>query len=416
MFLMVPISIEYLGNESYGIWIVISGVITWAGMFDFGLSHGLRNHLTIAIAKNQQTLGQSYVSTTYFLLLLFSIFLGLLLSIGIYYFSLQKLFNVASIGESQLKLVAFVILGFFLIRFVLKPINAVLQAHQIPAYIQVIGVIGSFVSLIAVYFLIIYDRDQSLINYAFLVSGLPALIYLVATFFIFGFNFKYLRPKISRIRFDYMSLVGGLGFNFFIIQIALLFVYSFDNYIISYLFGPTEVTTFSIPFKYYSILTIAFTIVFGPYWSAITDAYARDEFAWIKKTMNKLMMFLLIGLVLAIIMFAFSRVIFRFWIGDKVEVPITLTGMMGVYAILMGTQTLFSYFSNGIGKIRVQLIIYVFCAIVNIPLSYLFGKILGWGSTGVLFATIVCLVFVSLALTIQYLKVINKTAKGIWLR
>ena len=36
IFMLVPISIKYLGNTNYGVWITISGIIAWAGMFDFG--------------------------------------------------------------------------------------------------------------------------------------------------------------------------------------------------------------------------------------------------------------------------------------------------------------------------------------------------------------------------------------------
>jgi len=52
--------------------------------------------------------------------------------------------------------------------------------------------------------------------------------------------------------------------------------------------------------------------------------------------------------------------------------------------------------------------------IINIPLSILFGKYLGWGSTGVVLATCFSLGYSVILRPIQYHKLINNTATGIW--
>ena len=45
----------------------------------------------------------------------------------------------------------------------------------------------------------------------------------------------------------------------------------------------------------------------GPYWSAITDAYTRNDFEWIKNTVNKLLLIVLVGLGVAFVMYLLSR-------------------------------------------------------------------------------------------------------------
>ena len=416
MFLMVSLSIKYLGPENYGIWIVLSGVVSWAGMFDFGLSHGLRNHLAISIAKNEYKEGQSYVSTTYFLLLIIAIIFAVIGTICIIFFDLQQILNVNNIPESTLKSLSLIILLLFLFQFFLKPITSILQANQVPYYTQVIGLVGSIVSLSSIYIFWNFYNSLSINTYALFVSGAPVLALLIASIVLFKNKFKKIRPIIAQIKFKNLKKIGGLGFHFFIIQLCLLVVYSSDNYIISYLFGPSEVTTYAIPYKYFSVLTILFTVIMSPYWSAITDAYTKNEFEWIKNTVNRLLKILLGGLGIAFLMYVFSGFIFNIWVGKEIVVPSALTALMGIYSVLMGVQTLFSYFSNGLGKIRVQMIVYIFCAVINIPLSYFFGKILGFESQGVLFATIICLIIISTTLYIQYDKIIKNKAKGIWLK
>lgn len=416
MFLMVSLSIKYLGPENYGVWIVLSGIISWAGMFDFGLSHGLRNHLAISIAKNEYEEGKSYVSTTYFLLLIISLIFAVIGALCIKFFNLQQILNVYNVSENNLKSLSLIILLLFLFQFSLKPITSILQANQVPSYTQVIGVIGSIISFASVYIYWNFYNSLPINTYALFVSGAPVFALLIASIVLFKIKFKKLRPSIAQIKFKNLKKIGGLGLHFFIIQLCLLVVYTSDNYIISYLFGPTEVTTYAIPYKYFSVLTILFTVIMSPYWSAITDAYTRNEFEWIKNTINRLLKILLGGLVIAFLMYVFSDFIFNIWVGKEIVVPSSLTGLMAIYSVLMGVQTLFSFFSNGIGKIRVQMIVYIFCAVINIPLSYYFGEVLSLGSKGVLLATVICLIIISLTLFIQYTKIINNNAKGVWLK
>ena len=57
-FLLVPLSISYLGNEKYGLWLTIYSFIGWFNFFDFGIGHGLRNKLTEAWATKNINLAK----------------------------------------------------------------------------------------------------------------------------------------------------------------------------------------------------------------------------------------------------------------------------------------------------------------------------------------------------------------------
>ena len=56
--LIVPITINYLNNEVYGIWMTISSMLFWISTFDIGLGNGMRNYLTKAISEKDLTLGR----------------------------------------------------------------------------------------------------------------------------------------------------------------------------------------------------------------------------------------------------------------------------------------------------------------------------------------------------------------------
>lgn len=418
MFTLIPLSINYLGDINYGIWITISTLIAWTGMFDFGLAHGLRNRLTETLAKKDDIKGRYLVSSSYFFIFLIAIFLLILFLPILSSINWQNILNLSiTYNTDILSMTILLIFILFIIQFILKPITAILQAHQLPAIAQAMGTLSGVIIVIIIFILSTYTSPYSnLFLYALIVAGVPIIVSILTTIYLFHKNFHTLRPSFKFIKFKYIKSIGGLGLSFFMIQLSLLFVYSSDNLIISYLFGPQEVTTYNVVFRYFSILTIFFGVIMTPFWSAITDAYSKNEMPWIEKNIKILFFILLIGIFIDLILLFGSSWVFKQWISEDFIVSTQLVTLMALYVICMGWLNIFSYFSNGIGKIRVQMIAYMIVAILNIPLSYYFGKILQMGVSGVLLATITSMIIVSSVLTIQYYKIINNKAVGLWNR
>jgi len=418
MFMLVSISIKYLGKTNYGIWITVSSIIAWTGMFDFGFAHGLRNKLTEALAKKDITQGRYLVSSSYLFILLIGIFLLLTVLPLLSLINWQSLLNLPlDYDSSILKIIIKIIFIFFILQFLLKPINAILQAHQWPSVAQAMGTFGGLITLLSLVFLNYYKSfENELLVYALLVAGVPIIIELFVTLYLFLKQFKSLRPSFKFVKIKYIKSVAGLGVGFFMIQLSLLFVYSSDNLIISYLFGPKEVTEYNVVYRYFSVITLFFTVIMAPYWSAITDAYSRNEISWIKKNIQILLKILLGTVFIAILLIFASSWVFTQWISPDFVASSQLVLLMALYVLCMGWLNIFSFFSNGIGKIRIQTITYIFVAILNLPLSFYFGKILNMGSSGVLLASIISIVIVSIVLTIQYKKIITNSAEGLWNR
>jgi O-antigen/teichoic acid export membrane protein len=213
---------------------------------------------------------------------------------------------------------------------------------------------------------------------------------------------------------DHSKDLVKLGTQFFVIQIAGLIVFATDNMIITQLFGPAEVTVYNIAYKLFYFVPLFFNIILTPLWSAYTEAYVKEDYQWIRNAMTKILKIWLLLSVGVVIMVFLSGAIYKIWVGDQVYIPFNLSLVMGVFVIISNWNNIFAYFINGTGKIRLQLYYSIFIAIINIPLSVYFAKNLGIGITGVMVATCVCVIIGSIWVPIQYLKIINKKATGIW--
>ncbi|GHT63964.1 hypothetical protein AGMMS50239_20830 [Bacteroidia bacterium] len=204
----------------------------------------------------------------------------------------------------------------------------------------------------------------------------------------------------------------GLGLQFFVIQIACLLIFSTSNILISHLFGSEDVTYYNIASKYFLTITMIFGIVITPIWSAITDAYVKNDYGWMRKTIRTMLYVWVLLFLLTIVMVIISNYIYHIWVGDTVKIPMSLSVLMGLYVTIMNWNNIYTHFINGTGKIRLQLYITVGTSLLYIPLAIFLSKI--WGINGIIGAMCIILLCSSWSSPLQYYKIINKKAKGIW--
>ena len=105
---------------------------------------------------------------------------------------------------------------------------------------------------------------------------------------------------------------------------------------------------------------------------------------------------------------------YEFWLGDKIDIPFKLSLLWGLLYILQIFLATFFQIINGASKITLQLYVYLFTLVVNIPLSLFFASYLQLGPSGVLVATILCQGIHFLYLPKQYFKLVNNNLGGLW--
>lgn len=66
-------------------------------------------------------------------------------------------------------------------------------------------------------------------------------------------------------RISLIKNILGLGGQFFIIMLSMLFIFQFINIILSRIEGPEIVTQYNIAYKYFNILNMGVTIILTPF-------------------------------------------------------------------------------------------------------------------------------------------------------
>lgn len=413
-FYMVPLTIGYVNTEQYGIWLTLASVVGWFSFFDIGLGHGLRNKLAEAWTKSDFVKARTYVSSTY-------AFLGVIIGVILFLFFIvqpwldwQLILNTNKISPDELRLVAIATFTFFCFNFIFKLIYSIFLADQKPAYEGFFNLLSNVIALLIIFTLT--KTTQGSLFYLALTLGLSPMVVLVfASVYMFRGKYKPITPSIRYINIDEFKELGSLGFRFFLIQISSIVIFSTDNIIIAQLLGPSEVPAYAIAHQYFGLVTAVFTIVSVPFWSAYTEAYVERDMDWISLTNGKLIKVWGGLVIISVFMLGISSYFYKFWV-PQIEVPFLLSFMMFIYVNVLAWGNIFVVFINGVGKIQLQLVVGIICTLLNIPLSYFFAKTLGLGTAGVILATIICIAYGPILAPIQFKRIINGTARGIWNR
>lgn len=412
-FVIVPITIHYLSASKYGVWITLTSLISWFSFFDIGLGNGLRNKFAISIARGNILGAKQYVSSAYFLISIIAIGVTILFLFFQNWINWNSILNIApsEILPEELFLLALITVISFNGNLVLNLIVVILTADQKPSIAAFLDLIGKSLSLFFIYVLTSYSSG-SLVLFGVIYSFLTPTVLLCASIFFFRGKYAPIKPEYKYVKKEIGKELASLGWQFFVLQIAVILLYQTNNIIFGQLFGPTQVTAYNIVFKYFSILMMGFGIIMTPLWSVFTEAWTKYDLNWIKSAMKRMLQLWFVFFIVALIMLAFSERVYSLWVGEQKGVTFILSLLIGLWVMLNIWNGIFSQFLNGVGKIRLQMIVGIFVAILNVPLAITLGK--EYGSEGVILSNVILSAAQVCIFPIQYYKLINGKASGFW--
>ena len=412
--LLVPVTLHCLGDYKNGIWLTISSLLLWIDNMDIGLGNGLRNKIAEYMAHNEVQRARQLVSSTFALLSCIIIPVILVLVVLILTCDTYHVFNASPSIVNDLDMVLIVTIMLVCTTFVFKLIGNFYMGMQLPAVSNLLIAIGQTLALIGTY-IVYWSGSHSLMYIAIVNTASPLLVYLIAFPYTFLYIYPHLRPSCQLIDFKEAKAVVNTGIQFFIMQISSVILFMTSNILISNLFTPALVTPYQITYRYFSILLVAFTVICMPFWNATTDAYERGDIQWIRNATRKLRIMIIGIIVCMAMMVVLSPWVYSIWIGDSITIDIRMSIVMATYIFILIYSMRYSYFINGIGKLRLQLIFTTTAAIFFIPLAYLTTI---WTHDIIWFMVVMCLINIPglIVNRIQFYKLINGTAKGIWMK
>ena len=412
--LIVPLTIHYVNETQYGIWLTLSSIIAWISYFDFGLGNGFRNRFAEAKALGNIQLAREYVSTTYFAIggiVLVAFLLAMSVNACIDW---TRFLKVDPSMKDELRIVFSIVCAFFCLNMVSSIFTTLLTADQKNGVASIVNGAGQVFSLFVIWILTKISQG-SLTKLALYFSGVPCLVVLIVSVIAFRFSrYRAYRPSLSTTRPALIRNIVSLGIRFFLVYLCLLIIFQMMNIVISREIGPDAVTEYNIAYKYFNVLYAVMLIILTPFWSAFTDAYTQKDFAWMSGICKKLELICIIFIAVGGVMLALAPIFYPIWIDPTVTVASSTSLAVFLYIVAMMVGNVYMYMINGIGVIRIQSCIYLIMALIAWPLMVWSCR--QWGVAGIVLAPTLACMIQAISGRIQLHKILNGTAKGWWLK
>jgi O-antigen/teichoic acid export membrane protein len=406
-FIYVPIALNYLGVEKFGIWSTILSILSWISYFDIGIGNGLRNKLAEKIEKSIVE-SKILISTAYgFITVIISIVFILFLLIA-KFLNWNEIFGVKTINENIFLIIA-VSLTFLCINFVISLCKNVLYALQQAALVSWMEPSIQILNLILV-LLVSKLLTQNLLAMAFIYGFSIVLVNFIASIILYR-KHPDLKPNLHSFRFEAGKEITNLGMQFFVIQICALILFTTDNLIISRLYGASDVTPYTTVNKLFTAVSSVYLAFITPIWSSFTLAKSKDDYPWMRsilKKMHLLMLPFVIGTF--ILAFLFKDITFL-WLQKNLVYEDGLIWLGAMYGLLTIWCNTYAVIGNGLGLMRVSMVTAIVQAVINIPLSLLFAISFDMKSSGVLLGTVISMSVSALVIPIFVIKYIYKNGE-----
>ena len=409
-FLAVPMMIDFLGTETFGVWSTLLSIMSWAVFFDFGIGNGLRNKVATALVNDNRNEARLYIASGYRMIGFVAVTIWTVLTTVAYFLPWQTIFNTTAVTNTELRQTFQITAFFVLLNFWIGLVVPLFGAVQQTSFVELGRLITNLLVLFFV-FALTFTTNSSLRSLAILYGSALVSSNFLLSFLFFKTN-RDLRPGIHLDRQHTKPLLT-LGSQFFVIQLAVLFIFATDKILIAQIFGVEYVTEYDVVFKIFSLVLVAHGLFIAPLWSAYTDAYEKGDLVWIRQMLWRQLQVFGGFAALVFVLALLTQEIVELWIGDWLQISSTLVFCMALFALISCWNNVFAFIVNGIGTIRLQLYTSIIAMFLNIPLSIFLAKTTSLGIAAIVLATIASLSLAAVALPVQVFFLLRGSLKGL---
>lgn len=376
-FFITPFVVHRLGNELYGIWVLVIGLTGYLGLLDFGMRTAIVKYVSEYHAKEDYAELNGMSSTA--LTLFATIGLICWLIAVLFSFFMEDVFNVGTVMQINFFVLLLIIGADVFLTFSFMIFQGSIAGFQ--RYdISVRNGLIAF-SLRSVLILLLLGLGYGIVALSIIV--------LVSNLLGYFLNFKSCRSicpqlcySIGKISRKHLHTLWQYSWKSFVTNISDRIIYYSDTIIIGIFLDPEHITFYAIASSliiYTRQLILSISGVFVP---AISSAHANGAIADIHQIVvegSKLILFVLIPIfcILAIM----GQEFIRLWMGPGYEETYQVLFILLISQFLVLSQYGVTLVLYGLAKHEVLAHINMVIAALNVILSVILVQY--WGIIGV---------------------------------
>jgi len=397
--LTVPLTLNYLGEERYGMWITISSLIAILSLADLGVGNGLLNAVTSSLALGNENNARRQVSSALAVVLLAST--GVAFAVFLAYDKVPW-HQIAGVSSAQAIAEAGPAFGAFFLCFVvgmpLTIVSQVRHARQEGYLVHLTALLGNVVGLAAL--IVGIHTHQSVPVLVFTYAAPPIVAGLLNGVVLFYKDAPGLRPAVRLAERRIAFALLRVGVLFLVLQASFAIAFTLHPIVLAQTVGPEGVAEYGVVARLFLIPAGLVATGLAPLWPAYADALARGDLHWVRRTMAA-STFVATGgaMASAVVLILIAPALLSLWVGERFEPSYVLLVSFGAWVSVTACGAAVAMLLNGAGAIRIQAASAVAMAVVSVAAGAWLSARVGIG--GVVLASLVSyVVFVLLPMAV----------------
>ncbi|MEM6548627.1 MAG: oligosaccharide flippase family protein [Pseudomonadota bacterium] len=282
----VPLTLDYLGTERFGLWMMLSSLIVFLNFADLGIGNGLVTLISAAHGRDDTAAVRAHVSSAFCVLTaMAALILGVFAAL---YAALpwDQLFNLTSDlarAEAGPSVAALILCTACAI-----PAGIVQRAQmalQLGYWASSWQCAANLLALAMLVLAIWAKASLPILVLAFV--GTPVLVGVINAALFFGVLRPAYRPSFGAVSRAVMGSVVGKGVLFLLLQVFVAVTFMSDNFFIAHKIGAEAVAGYAVPEKLFGLIGMLIALSLAPLWPAYGEALARGDRDWTRRTLRR---------------------------------------------------------------------------------------------------------------------------------
>ena len=374
-FFLSPFILHRLGDDAYGLWVLMFSLTGYYGLFDLGIRSSVIKYVAEFVATGDHERLRRIINTTIFVYCCAAALLLGITALGAWH--VNSLFHISPAFLHDARILSLIVGFAVAVGLPLSVFGGVLEGLQRFDFISLTQIVTTL--LRALLIVLALTHGLGLLTVALITLALP----LVSSTVYVGAVCRTLRLEFGRrfvdratfrqtFRYSSYSFIGGVSFRL---------RFQTDAVIIGAMLSPAAITSFSIGEKlinYSSLLIAGLAQVFTPMSSHFDGVGDREQLKKVFLLGNRACALTVfpIGVTLAVL----GRSIIDVWVGPRYEFSYFILLILLIPTVLWDIQSSSRSILFGMGQHRTLVIVQVIEGVVNVALSA--ALIHYWGIVG----------------------------------
>ena len=398
-FFVSPILVHNLGDEQYGLWVLIGSVVGYFSVMDFGINTALVRFVSKYDAQGAYDDSRKIYSNACVFFIGTAVFIAAICLVIAYFFPVFV--EIKTLPAEYVSLV-FILAGLELATMMgTGMFSGVMHAKQDFLWLNIINIIILIIKNTILVFLLLTGFRLMTVAVIHLAAG---VLRSLLRYIYIKRQHKHLFFRVKDYNVGIFKTIFGYSVYSFIIAVSLKLLFFTDSVVIGTFLSVSAVTYYAIPMTLMTYLEQIVTVGVSVLTPIISSNDATGEhgenkeiYIWVSRYS------LALSLPVIFVLFTNGDSFISLWMGEmygrqsSILLKILALGYVAYLSQLIATELL-----KGISKHRFIAFVLLGEAVVNLVLSVVLIKYFNLGLTGAALGTTIPLVFVNLVLLPVY--------------